>query len=160
VPGGPAYGIEIIVEPKQVTFLYEENRTLRLAYIDQKHPPDLKPSWLGHSIGRWEGDVLVVDSVGFNDRNMLVEGIPVTDKLHVVQRLRVVEGRLEDSATFEDAGAFTAPFTVVSRFEHGEPFQEYICAENNKEGGVPTATGASTPYRLPGAGQATEMRGR
>ena len=150
VPGGPAYGMAIQVEPRVVTFLYEENRTARFVYIGQEHPAEPGQTWLAHSIGRWEGDTLVVDTVGFNDKNLLTEGMPMSHKLHVVQRLRMVNGKLEDKATFDDPATFTGPFTVTNLFEPGEPFQEYICAENNNEGGVPTATGAPTASGMPG----------
>lgn len=151
VPGGPAYSIAILVEPKQVTFLYEENRTMRFVYIDQEQPASVPQSWLGHSVGHWDGDTLVVDTIGFNDQNIATESIPVTHQFHVVQRLRVVNGVLEDQAVLTDPGAFTGPVSLTNRFEHTTPFQEYICAENNHEGGVPTATGKPTPYVLPGA---------
>ena len=149
VPGGPAYGIAILVEPKVVTFLYEENRGVRFVYIDQGHPADLKPGWMGHSVGHWEGETLVVDTIGFKDGNMLTEGLPFTHQMHIMQRLSMVGGRLVDEATFEDPGTFTAPLKVVNRFEPGEPFQEYICAENNNEGGIPTATGKPSAPALP-----------
>ena len=151
VPGGPAYIMGILLEPRQATFLYQENRQIRFAAIGAEHPATLQASWLGHSVAHWEGDTLVVDTVGFNDMNLLGDTVPVTHALHVVQRLRVVDDKLEDRATFDDPGAFTEPFVAVHTFERAEPFQEYVCAENNNEGGAPTANGAPTPYRLPGA---------
>ena len=151
VPGGPAYIMGVLLEPRQATFIYQENRQIRFATIGGTHPSRLEPSWLGHSIAHWEGDTLVVDTIGFNDMNLLGDTVPVTHALHVVQRLRVVDGKLEDRATFDDPGAFTEPFVAVHTFERAEPFQEYVCAENNNEGGAPTATGVPTPYRLPGA---------
>ncbi len=144
VPGGGAYGIALLVEPGQVSFLYEENRTIRIVYMDRTARDARTQSWLGHSTGHWEGDVLVIDTVGFNDMNMLTEGVPMTAKMQVNQRLRIVDGKLVDEARFTDPGAFTAPFSVTSRFERSQPFQEYICAENNHEGGVPTAHGVPT----------------
>ena len=109
---------------------------------------------MGHSIGRWEGDTLVIDTIGFNDSNMLTEGLPFTHQMLIVQRLSMVGGRLVDEATFEDPGTFTAPLKVTNRFEPGTPFQEYICAENNSEGGIPTATGKPSAAALPVAGAA------
>ena len=142
VPGGPAYLIGILLEPAQATFLYQENRQVRFAYFGKDHPAQLAPSWLGHSVARWDGDTLVVDTVGFNDKNLLGDTIPISNRLHIVQRLSVVDGVLEDRATFSDPKSFTETFEVVHRFVRSEPFQEYVCAENNNEGGVPTATGA------------------
>jgi hypothetical protein len=144
-----AYGIDILVEPRQVTFLSEAGRSMRFVYIDQPHPASLQSSWTGHSIGHWEGDTLVVDTIGFNDRSSLPFRVPMTPKMHVVERLRVVDGVLEDLAIFDDPGAFTEPFTVTTHFDRSKPFQEYICAENNHEGGVPTSDGTTTKSGLP-----------
>jgi len=144
VPGGGAYGIAILIEPGLVSFLYEENRTIRVVYMDRAARDSRLQSWLGHSTGHWDGDVLVIDTIGFNDMNMLTEGVPMTAKMQVNQRLRIVNGKLVDEARFTDPGAFNGPFTVTNRFEPSQPFQEYICAENNHEGGVPTAHGVPT----------------
>jgi hypothetical protein len=144
-----AYGIEILIAPKQVTFLSEAGRATRFVYIGQTHPANLAPSWMGHSIGHWEGDTLVVDTIGFNDRASLPFRVPMSSQMHVVERLRVENDVLEDQAVFDDPGAFTAPFTVTTHFDRSKPYQEYICAENNHEGGVPTSTGATTKSDLP-----------
>jgi len=144
-----AYGIEILVERRQVTFLAEAGRSMRFVYIDQPHPRSLKPSWMGHSVGHWEGDTLVVDTIGFSERSALPFRVPMTPQMHVVERLRVVDGVLEDQAIFDDPGAFTGPFTVTTHFDRSTPYQEYICAENNHEGGVPTADGGRTKSDLP-----------
>jgi len=144
-----AYSLEILVEPKQVTFLSEAGRAMRFVYIGQTHPANLVPSWMGHSVGHWEGDTLVVDTVGFNDRASLPFRVPMTSKMHVVERLRVEDNVLEDQAVFDDPAAFTGPFTVTTQFDRSKPYQEYICAENNHEGGVPTSTGGTIKSDLP-----------
>jgi hypothetical protein len=144
-----AYSIDILVEPKQVTFLSEAGRAARIAYIGQSHPATLGPSWMGNSVGHWEGDTLVVDTIGFNDRARLLFRVPMTPRMHIVERLRVEDNVLEDEAVFDDPGAFTAPFTVTTHFDRSKPYQEYICAENNHEGGVPTSTGGTTKSDLP-----------
>ncbi len=151
VPGGPAYSLQLLIEPRQVTFLYQENRQIRIARIGGQHPPKLAPSWLGDSIAHWEGNTLVVDTVGFNDTNLIGDTVPFTRAMHIVQRLTVEDGKLVDRAVFTDPGTFDHAFEAVHRFEAAEPFQEYLCAEDNREGGVPTASGKPTPYRLPGA---------
>ena len=145
IVGGSIYGLEILVEPRQVTFLYGLDRNIRFIYIDQDHPAGLAPSWMGHSVGRWEGDTLVTDTIGFNDENAVANGIPITRKMHVVERLSMVNGQLEDRATFDHPGALTGSFEITNRFERAAPFQEYICAENNRFGGVATSTGQPTP---------------
>lgn len=146
------YRIGILVEPRQVTFLTEINRQIRIVYLGRQHPAGLKPSLQGDSIAWWDGDTLVVDTIGLNDANDadMTAGVrvPMTDKMHVVERIRLVNGELEDVATFDDPGAFTSPYVVTSTFGRAEPFQEYICADNNTEGGVPTADGKETPFVL------------
>ena len=156
VPGGPAYNIAILVEPRQVTFFAELDRMMRIVHIDQKHPAGLASSWSGHSVGHWEGDTLVVDTTGFNDKNVLANAVPMTSRMHIVQRLRVVDGKLEDKATFDDPGALTGIFERTLRYAPGKAFQEYICAENNYFGGVPTSTGQPTPFTFPKAPTATQ----
>ncbi len=168
--GGLAYGIDVLVEPRQVTVLYEVNRVASFIYLDQQHPARLAPSWMGHAIGHWEGDTLVVDTVGFNDRNEINVGdnvkihtpdlLRMTAQMHVVERLRLLpNGQLEDQAIFDDPGAFTAPFTIVTHYRRGQPFQEYICQDNNREGGFPTATGQPQPTDfVPGAHTGRDQR--
>jgi hypothetical protein len=158
--GGLAYSEEVLVEPRQVSFLYELNRGMRFAYVGKQHPAKLAPRWQGDSIAHWEGDTLVVDTIGFNDKNMLMLGsnlkllstdnVAMSSKMHVVEHYRILpNGELEDIAVFADPGAFTAPFTLTTHFVRTGPFQEYICAENNHEGGVPTSTGGTTAFDLP-----------
>lgn len=146
------YETAILVEPRAVTFLNEVNRAIRIAYVGQQHPAGLKPSWQGDSVAHWEGDTLVVDTIGLSDRNDadLEAGvrIPITTKMHVIQRLRVVDGKLQNQATFDDPGAFTGPYTVTTPYARAKPFQEFICAENNHEGGTPTADGRQTAYTV------------
>ena len=151
VPGGPAYSMQLLIEPHHVAFLYQENRQIRIARIGGEHPPRLTPGWLGDSIAHWEGNTLVVDTIGFNDSNLMGDTVPFTQAMHIVQRLSVEDGKLVDRAVFTDPKTFNQPFEAVHRFEATEPFQEYLCAEDNREGGVPTDSGKPTPYRLPGA---------
>ena len=164
--GGLAYGFDILAERKQVTFLYQLNHNARIVYIGQDPPAHLTPRWTGYSVGHWEGDVLVVESMGFNDQNKMKIGvnlktsssanIPMSSKMHIVERYRLEpNGQLEDEATFDDPGAFTAPFTLTSHYKRTEPLQEYICQENNHEGGFPTSSGQTMPdtfLKTPAAG--------
>lgn len=152
VPGiGVPLGTEILVEPHQVTFLYELNRTARIVRIGQRPAAPPAPSWQGSSFGHWDGDTLVIDTVGFNGKNVLANGVPMSDKMRIVQRLRMVDGKLEEKTTFDDPGALTAPFHKEVRYVPGNRFQEFVCAENSLQGGVPTSTGETTPYTLPKA---------
>jgi hypothetical protein len=134
IPGGVAYGMNIVATPTEVVFLYELDHQARVVYLNQQHPAKLKPSYFGHSVGHWEGSTLVVDSVGFNDKTEIFDGISHTAQLHVVERLSInPAGRLEDAVTFEDAGAYKEAIKFTDMFERGAAFQEYVCAENNHE---------------------------
>ena len=106
----------------------------RQIYLDGRgHPEDWNPAWYGHSIGKWEGDTMVVDTVGFNDRGWL--GVaPQTEKLHVVERIRRPDfGHLEAQIVAEDSGAFTAPWktAIHAGLLPDENILEFVC-ENNK----------------------------
>jgi hypothetical protein len=146
-PGGPRlmatpYPMEIIQLPEQkrIIMTFEgATHIWREIYMDGRpHPKgdDLNPTYLGHSVGRWEGDTLVVDIVGFNEATWMdYFGHPHTDMMHVVERFtRPNKGTLAYEATFDDPGAYTKPFTVrwtINWNPTGE-LTEYICQENNK----------------------------
>jgi hypothetical protein len=97
-------------------FLFEGNiHSYRQIFMDgRKHPEDPDPTWYGHSIGRWEGDTLVIDTVGFNDKFWFdFRGHPHTEKLHTVERwTRKDLGTLVNEVTIEDPGSYSRPFTV------------------------------------------------
>jgi hypothetical protein len=109
----------------------------RQVFLDGRgHPRDLQPTWLGHSVGKWEGDTLVIDTVGFNDRGWLdMQGRPQTERLHVVERFRRPSlGRMDLEITVDDPGAYIRPWKVRRALDlaAGEEIQEYVCNENNK----------------------------
>ena len=134
-------GEELPLQPwaTHLFFLFEGNiHSYRQIFLDgRKHPEDPNPTWYGHSIGRWEGDTLVVDSVGFNDRFWFdFAGHPHTEQLHIIERYRRPDvDRLDYEITVEDPGAYTKPFTLYghSTYQHGDELMEYICNENNKD---------------------------
>jgi hypothetical protein len=134
IPGGPAYGMNIVVSPTEVAFLFELDHQSRIVYIGGTHPATLTPSYFGHSVGRWEGDTLVIDSIGFNGKTELRDGVPHTTALRVTERMRINEmGQLESRTVHEDPGAFLEPVPGVHLYERAAPFQEFVCAENNHE---------------------------
>jgi hypothetical protein len=97
------------------------------------HPTDYFPTWMGHSVGHWEGDTLVVDTVNFNDRSWLGNS-PHTEQMHVVQRYRRRDlGHLEKDVTIEDPGAFKEPwkFHVSWELAPGEEIMEMVCEQNH-----------------------------
>ena len=133
------YPWRIIQTKTHYFFLFEGNiHSFRQIFMDgRKHPEDPDPTWYGHSVGRWEGDALVIDSVGFNDRFWFdFTGHPHTEKLHTIERFtRKDLGTLVDEVTIDDPGAYAKPFTITSsnRLVPGEEIMEYICQENERD---------------------------
>ncbi len=124
----------------------------RVIYMDgRKHPDDLLPTWWGHSIGRWEGDTLVIDTVGYNDKFWFdSRGTPHTEKLHTIERwTRINYGTLVNEMTIEDPGAFSRPVRLKFTAKLMRPdldLMEFICLENNQvglAGGYVPGTGTS-----------------
>jgi hypothetical protein len=148
VPRQAPYPWRIVQTPTHIFFLFEGNiHSYRQIFLDgRKHPDDPDPTWYGHSEGRWEGDTLVVDSVGFNDKFWFdFAGHPHTEKLHVIERFeRPNLGTLQYKVTIDDPGAYTKPFTMngESTLQTDTELMEYICNENNQD--VPHITGKDT----------------
>ena len=131
--------MEIVQTPKEVVFLYEAFRAFRRIPINDKlqHPEDLVPTWMGDSVARWDGDTLVVDVTGFNDKTWLSGlGSIHTEKLHVVERYRRnPDNTLSYEATVEDPGSLTKPWITgaVFRAPIDVRVEEYECIENNPD---------------------------
>lgn len=130
---------KIVQTPGLIVILDGNFNPDRQIYLDgREHPRDFNPSWMGHSIGHWEGDTLVVDTVGFNDLVGVTVGqrvFPHTEKLRITERFRRLDlGHLEVQRTDEDPGVFRQPFTTreVHPLED-EEVSEYVCAENNRD---------------------------
>jgi hypothetical protein len=137
---GTAYGFEIVdLEDLERVFIFDIGgpHSYRIVYMDGRpHPENLMPSYYGHSIGWWEGDTLVVDTVGFNERSWIdALGLVRTDQMHQIERFtRVDFDTLHYDATIDDPGAYTAPWTAGSVFQWDEGVEmfEYICQDNNQ----------------------------
>lgn len=128
-------------KPTHIFMLQEGNaHTYRQIFVDgRKHPEDPTPTWYGHSIGQWQGDTLVIDTVGLHDRFWLDSGgTPHTEQLHLIERwTRTDFTTLRRDVTIDDPGAFTRPFTVTYTAKlsiPGSEIMEYICIENNQYG--------------------------
>ena len=140
-PGVPAatmqpYPLQIIQKPGLVVILYEAYHIFRVIPTDgTTHPDDLDPTYMGNSVGHWDGDTLVVDVVGFNDKTFVGTYKHTTD-YHVVERYhRVSYEELDYEATIDDPNVFAAPWKQASRMRlHPEwQIQEYVCEDNNKD---------------------------
>jgi hypothetical protein len=140
VPGYHLYGFQplyFVQAPKEVVMIYSNDQQVRHVYLDVPHSQNVTPSWYGESVGRYEGDTLVVDTIGLNDKTFVDNfRTPHTDKLHVVERFKVVDGgnAMQVDITFEDPDAFNAPWSVTQRYNRVQaPMAELVCAENNEQ---------------------------
>ena len=134
------YPFQILITPNLVTFLYEYDHTVRPIYMNQKHPERLPSKWMGHSVGHWDGDTLVVDTVGFTAQTFVDSvGTPHTEQMQLTERFRLTEGGdLEMIYTVEDPDAFTTTWSGKSLYARTDQrLLEMVCAENNR--GVETA---------------------
>ena len=139
VPRVAPYPYRILQTATHMFFLFEGNiHSYRQIFLDgRKHPADPDPTWYGHSIGTFEGDTLVIDTIGFNDRFWFdFAGHPHTERLHAIERIRRPDFKtLEYEVTIDDPGAYTRPFTLYGRHTYAEntELMEYICNENNQD---------------------------
>ena len=126
---------QIVQTPKLIVMLYEYMNVFRVIPLNAKHPDDILPSYLGNSVGRFEGDTLVVDVIGFNDKTWLAgTGTFHTDALHITERFtRVDKDQINYDVTMEDPNVFTRPWTLHSTLmlREGTRLEEMVCAENN-----------------------------
>ena len=127
--------VEILQTPGKVVMLYEYDHFVREIYADgRQHPKDPNPSWMGDSIGKWEGDTFVVDSVGFNDKTWLDnEGHPHSEDLHVVERIRrASHDTLTIDITIDDPKAYTKSWGGHMIFELKPDWNlgEMVCEDN------------------------------
>ena len=133
---GALIPIQFLETPGQVTILYMEGNRHRVIPLTASHPKEIDPSYMGDSIGRWEGGTLVIDTVGFKLRTTIDQiGTPHTEKLHVVERYRrIAPDSLEIRVTIEDPGTFTQPWDARVTYKlapAGMRMEEDIC-ENNR----------------------------
>ena len=133
----PGYPFKIMQTSSLVVILYEEMTHFRQIFMDGRAlPKDPNPAWLGYSVGRWEGETLIVDSTGFNDKSWLDDpGHPHTAALHVIERFRRRDlGHLEVQITIDDPEAYTKSWTVTESFNlmPDTEILENIC-ENEKD---------------------------
>lgn len=138
VPRGNPYPFRIVETPTHLFIINESMHGYRQVFMDgRRHPADLDPTWHGHSTGRWDGDVLVVDTVGFNDLTWFDNyGHLHSEQLHVIERFtRLDLGSLTMEITIDDPGAYSKPFTLTfpASLMPGQELMEYMCEENNQD---------------------------
>lgn len=141
------YPIQIIQTPGLITILHEVGHNIRYIYMDQKAPANAKPSFLGHSVGRWVEDTLVVETTALNTRTRIdEEGIVHSGKLKVTEYIRKVDDgqRLENIIHIDDPDSFIKPWDARRNFNWRPDLHltEYICEENNRN--VPNERGFTT----------------
>ena len=137
VPTDAGGGLWVVIHNRtQLVTLFEFPPNYRLVFLDGRpHPPDIEPTWMGHSSGRWEGDTLVVDSIGFNDKSWLgATSLAHTANMRIRERwTRSTMGTMTVELMYEDPEMFVKPWKVVFTLflAPGENLMENIC-ENNK----------------------------
>jgi hypothetical protein len=142
--GGPRqfltpYGVEFVELPDlQRMFIFDVGgpHTFRIIYMDGRpHPKDFVPDYYGHNVGHWEGDTLVIDSVGYNEKFWIDRGQhPHTEKMHMIEKLtRTDANTIRYEVTIDDPGAYTAPWTgqFSLRYVPTDELFEYVCQDNN-----------------------------
>jgi hypothetical protein len=136
------FPFEILQLPDRVVMIFEFHHFVREIFTDgRKHPPDLDPTYMGNAIGHWDGDTLVVDTIGFNDKTWLDQvGHPHSDALHLTERIRRVDAKtLEDDITIDDPKTFTHPWSGRQIYDLKPTWTiaEYICEDTVKLQRVP-----------------------
>ena len=135
--GGTPFIGKYVQTPELLVILFEDAPGFRQVFLDgREHPANPNPSWMGHSIGSWEGDTLVVDTVGFNDRGW-TERFPRTEMMHMMERYtRTDYGHMDVDITYVDPGVFVKPLVRTRLYDLApqEELIEYVC-ENNKWAG-------------------------
>ena len=128
--------VSFFLAPKEVRILRDADSQVRRVYLNVPHSSNPKPSWYGESVGHYEGDTLVVDTIGLSTKTFVDNyRTPHTDKLHVIERWRMVNDRqaMEVTFTVEDPDSFNEPWSGTRRYRRvQQQFIEDICAEKNQ----------------------------
>ncbi len=135
--GGP-HPIQIIQNDKYIAMLFEQNSWFHVTPIDGRpHETNPDPTWFGNSVGRWEGDDLIIDSIGFNGKIRIdTIGHPVSDQLHTIERFHRRDlGHIDYVLTIDDPKTYTKPWNSVRTWTLRPDWEimEYSCEENNKD---------------------------
>jgi hypothetical protein len=133
---GVPYEFQIIQNRDYVVIFHEYPGSFRIVPLnDEPHPVDPDPAWLGDSVGKWDGDALVIDTIGYNDKTE-INGYKHTEDLHTVERLTRVDGGIDYELTVDDPNVFAAPWKISRQFRLADPPRkrifEFVC-ENNRD---------------------------
>jgi len=127
--------LSILQSPGEVTMIFSGNNEVRHIKLNATHSSNPKSSWYGESIGHYEGDTLVVDTIGLNDKTFIDNyRTPHTDKLHVTERWRLIENgaKIEILLAIDDPGTFNEPWQALRQYDRVKrDYSEDICSENN-----------------------------
>jgi hypothetical protein len=134
--GGGPFPMEILLSPGQVTIIQEAYNQVRRIYLDtpQMAPEDVEPGFYGRSVGHWEGDTLVVDTIGVRE-SVEYQNVPHSPAMRLTERIRLIgPGLLEDQITIEDPDVLEEPWTVTFRYNRlpGYEVMEYVCEDNRE----------------------------
>lgn len=133
------YPVELLQTPERLAILWESNNVFHVVPTDGRdHPKNMEPSWMGNSIGRYEGDTLVIDTIGFNGKTWIdTAEHPSSDALHVIERIHYIDPQhLSYEVTWEDPKTYTKPIKntrIFTRMKKGDELMEWWCMENNKD---------------------------
>jgi len=129
------YPIQILQNDKYIAFLFEVSTWFHVVPFKDEHPKEIDPTWFGNSIAKWDGDTLIVDTIGFNGYTRLdTVGRPHSDKLHLKQTFKHIDaGHVAYAVTVDDPVYYTQPWTNerTMTLSNGQ-LLEYSCEENNK----------------------------
>ena len=132
---GAPFPMKIVQTKDEVLMLHEAHHLLRIVYMNEEHPKDLDPTYLGHSVGHWEGANLIVDTVALNTKTVIDRnGITHSDALHVIEKFSLADGgkKLLDYITVDDPKTFTKPWSYTIEFNKRPDIRimEYVCDYN------------------------------
>jgi hypothetical protein len=149
--------VQLLQAKDKVTIIYQRDHQVREVLLSRDHPAHIQPSWYGDSVGHYEGDTLVIDTVGESVKPLSVVdgfGTPHTDRLHVVERYRLITDArgngLQVIFRVDDPGAFTMPWTAMVVYHRARGrWEEIVCAENNRSFGDGTVLAAVPEAKQP-----------
>jgi len=129
------YPVQIFHTPKLITMIYEYQNSVRWIWMDGRDHPrgeDLIPTYNGHSVGWWEGDTLVIDTVGMHTAPDIQAGVPHTDKLHIVERIKLTREGWDTEITLTDPNILEKPWVTKKTYKTSDAeLQEFVCLQED-----------------------------